>query len=60
MRVTWDEIEPKDRGGVITRYQLQYRPASKPSAITTHTIEDPSQRSFDIQGLGLGLSLYFD
>ena len=53
MRVTWEEIDPNDRGGVITRYQLQYRPASNPSAITTHTIDDPSRRSFDVKGSAL-------
>ena len=58
MRVMWEEIDPNDRGGVITRYQLQYRPASNPSAITTHTIDDPSQRSFDVKGPALAGSLY--
>ena len=50
MLVTWEELPPRDRGGVITRYQLQYRPASTPSAVTTLYIDDPTLRSFLVPG----------
>ncbi|KAK7095958.1 hypothetical protein V1264_005309 [Littorina saxatilis] len=53
MKVMWDEIPASQQGGVITHYQLQYRPAAHPSAVTTHTINNTknSPRSFLVKGL---------
>ncbi|KAL8595530.1 hypothetical protein ACOMHN_000738 [Nucella lapillus] len=51
MLVVWEELAAKDRGGEITQYQLQYRPTSTPSAITTMTIDQPHQRSYLLTGL---------
>ncbi|KAL8595523.1 hypothetical protein ACOMHN_000731 [Nucella lapillus] len=51
MLVVWEELAAKDRGGEITQYQLQYRPTSTPSAITTMTTDQPHQRSYLLTGL---------
>ncbi|XP_076438818.1 protogenin-like [Babylonia areolata] len=51
MLVEWEELAARDRGGVITQYQLQHRPAATPSAITTITVDQPQQRSYLVSGL---------